>query len=173
MLSKMREIIVVAHNMRSAHNVGSLLRTAEGIGVATVILSGYSPYPKDTNDKRLPYLAERINNRISKTALGAELTQPWQYIEKIQPYLSAAQAQGYILVALEQHARAIPLPSFNAADKLILLLGEEVTGIDPALLAMSDIIVEIPMFGSKESFNVVQAAAMALYKLRYVSTASL
>lgn len=65
-------IAVLAHNIRSAHNIGSLFRTCDGFGVEHLYLSGYSPYPQVPNDTRLPHVAERINKEISKTALGAE-----------------------------------------------------------------------------------------------------
>jgi 23S rRNA (guanosine2251-2'-O)-methyltransferase len=66
----MRQLILIAHNLRSTHNVGSILRTAEGLGVTEVYLTGYTPYPETPNDERLPHLARKIQAQIQKTALG-------------------------------------------------------------------------------------------------------
>lgn len=159
----MPQIIVIAHNMRSAHNVGSLLRTADGLGIDMVYLTGYTPYPmSDTND-RLPHLAQKIHNQIAKTALGAELTQRWRQSDDIEHVLSELTASGYTLSALEQSATSVALPHFHPPNKLAIILGSEVTGIDNEILQQIPLHIEIPMLGKKESFNVVQAAAMALY----------
>ena len=69
----MRDIILIAHNLRSCHNVGSLLRTAEGLGVQTVYLTGYTPYPLELGDTRLPHIATKLHKQIDKTALGLSL----------------------------------------------------------------------------------------------------
>jgi 23S rRNA (guanosine2251-2'-O)-methyltransferase len=163
----MSHLILIAHNLRSCHNVGSLLRTAEGLGIQEVILSGYTPYPLQANDTRLPHIATKLDKQISKTALGAEKTQSWKHFDDIAAVLTYIQEQGYQLAAVEQDADAIPLPQFRPPEKLALLMGREVEGIEPEILAQCDIVLEIPMFGSKESFNVVQAAAMALYHCRF------
>ena len=164
----MRSIILIAHNMRSTHNVGSLLRTAEGLGVSEVILSGYTPYPQMADDDRLPHLAAKIDRQIAKTALGAETTQKWSRHEDIFPVLRTLTSDGYRIAALEQSADSTPLPDLAPPDKLAILLGREVEGVEPEVLRACDMVIEIPMFGSKESFNVVQAAAMALYHCRFV-----
>ncbi len=163
----MREIVIIAHDMRSCHNVGSLLRTAEGLGVTKVYLSGYTPYPLDPQDKRLPHEANKIDKQISKTALGAEKLIPWEHHANVVELLKQLRASGFRIIALEQDAHSIPLPTFVAPEKIAILLGREVEGIDPLLLAYVDQTIEIPMFGQKESFNVVQATAMALYHCRF------
>jgi 23S rRNA (guanosine2251-2'-O)-methyltransferase len=163
----MRDIILIAHDIRSTHNVGSLLRTAEGLGVTKVYLTGYTPYPQKAGDPRLPHIALKLTQQIHKTALGAEMSQKWEQAESIDGVLNLLRSDGYILVGLEQTAESIPLASFKPPDKIVLLLGREVEGIEPNILKKLDQIVEIPMFGSKESFNVVQAAAMCLYHLRF------
>lgn len=159
----MREIIVIAHNIRSTHNVGSIFRTCEGFGVQKIILSGYTPYPKMKNDARLPHIADKITAQIHKTALGAEVLVPFEYHETLD--LAHVQSGGYRLVALEQSERAITLQSYLPPAKTALLLGEEVHGIESQLLAQCDDIIEIPMHGQKESFNVSVAAGIALYQL--------
>lgn len=163
-----RRIILIAHNLRSCHNVGSLLRTAEGLGVTQVLLSGYTPHPlKPGADNRLPHLAQKLHRQISKTALGAENTQAWEHIEDIFATITRLKASGYTVAALEQHNKALSLPAFQPPSKLVLIVGREVEGVEPEVLQQCEVILEIPMRGHKESFNVVQAAAMALYHCEF------
>lgn len=164
----MKELAVIAHDLRSTHNVGSLLRTAEGLGVTCVYLSGYTPYPLAPNDTRLPHIAAKLHKQIRKTALGAETHNFWQHIDDINELLTNLHAQGFTIAALEQTSSSQPLQTFVAPDKLAIILGREVEGIAPEILARCDTHLEIPMFGRKESFNVVQAAAMALYHCRFI-----
>ncbi len=164
---RMTQLILIAHNLRSAHNVGSLLRTAEGLGVNKVYLSGYTPYPAGGKDDRLPHLAQKIDKQIAKTALGAEKSLAWEHRPQIESLLEELRQADYITAALEQAAGSIDLQDFQAPPKLALIVGREVEGIEQEILDLCDQILEIPMFGDKESFNVVQAAAMALYHLRF------
>lgn len=157
--------MLIAHDMRSTHNVGSLLRTAEGLGVTKVFLTGYTPHPQYDGDPRLPHVARKQTLAIHKTALDAELQQPWEYQESVQSVIDTLQENGYQIVGLEQTADSVSLPKSNFSEKVALLLGREVEGIDAELLQLCEATVEIPMFGQKESFNVVQAAAIALYQL--------
>jgi len=159
----MPEIIVIAHNIRSTHNVGAIFRTAEGFGVQKIILSGYTPYPKVTNDPRLPHIAEKLHSQIHKTALGAEDMVPFEY--QLTPDIAALRQAGYRIVGLEQAPRSVLLPRYETPEKIALLLGEEVHGIPDDLLQVCDDIIEIPMVGKKESFNVSVAAGIALYAL--------
>ena len=148
----MPEIIVIAHNIRSTHNVGAIFRTCEGFGVQRLILSGYTPYPdlalqptpphcayqpEETvrADPRLPHIREKITQQIHKTALGAEALVPFDY----QPELDLEQFAGYRIVALEQAPTSVTI--------------------------QQDDIIEIPMYGQKESFNVSVATGIALYAL--------
>ena len=95
----MAEIIVIAHNIRSTYNVGSLFRTADGFGVTRLILTGYTPYPSHPGDARLPHIAEKITHQIHKTALDAETIVPFAY-EEVPPIQQLKEA-GYRIVALE------------------------------------------------------------------------
>lgn len=156
-------IILITHNIRSTHNIGSLFRTAEGCGVEKIIISGYSPYPTQPNDKRLPHISNRLTQQIHKTALGAETIVPFEYCPN--PPLQKLRTEGYRIVALEQASNSINLYDFKPANKLALLVGEEVYGVKPNLLALCDDIIEIPMRGQKESFNVSVATGMALYEM--------
>ena len=166
----MRDLILIAHNVRSSHNVGSLLRTADGLGVQHVYLTGYTPYPLAPKDSRLPHLAQKISRQIHKTALGAEDSLSWQHQDEIEPLLKELRAQGYLIGALEQTEGSISLPDFKPPAKLVIIVGREVEGIEADILKLVDLCLELPMLGSKESFNVVQAAAMALYHCRYPLT---
>jgi len=163
----MRDLVLIAHNLRSCHNIGSLLRTAEGLGVRKVYLTGYTPYPMAPNDTRLPHLAVKIDKQIHKTALDAEHQVTWEHAEDITVVLKALRSDGYIVAAVEQTKDSIALPDFKPSQKVALLMGREVEGVEPEVLAECDQALEIPMFGHKESFNVVQAAAMALYHCRF------
>lgn len=163
----MRQIVVIAHNIRSTHNVGALLRTCDGLGINMVYLTGYTPYPKQIADKRLPHLSIKTDKQIHKTALGAENSLPWDHNENVFEVLNDLREQGYVTAALEQSKNSIALPDFQPPDKIALLLGSEVEGLNSNLLTLASVTLEIPMFGKKESFNVVQAAAIALYHLRF------
>lgn len=166
---RMSTIVLIAHNLRSSHNVGSLLRTADGLGIKMAYLTGYTPYPLAPNDARLPHIAAKVDKQIAKTALGAEKSQRWQHLDSITPVISDLRAQGYQIAALEQTVGSVPLPTFTPPDKIAVIVGREVEGLESEVLALCDLALEIPMFGQKESFNVVQAAAMVLYQLSQLS----
>lgn len=159
----MSQIIVIAHNIRSTHNVGAIFRTCEGFGVSQIILSGYTPYPRVEHDIRLPHIAEKLTGQIHKTALGAETMVPFTYQET--PDLAALKDANFKIVGLEQDARSIMLPAYTPPVKIALLLGEEVEGITDEMRDQCDDLIEIPMIGKKESFNVSVAAGIALYGL--------
>jgi tRNA G18 (ribose-2'-O)-methylase SpoU len=162
-MSDMPEIIVIAHNIRSTHNIGSIFRTSEGFGVSKIIVSGYSPYPKLPSDSRLPHIEAKLTAQIHKTALGAETMVPFEYQEI--PDLDSIKKQGYRVVGLEQDKRSVMLKDYVAPKKIALLLGEEVKGITNEMRDRCDDLIEIPMTGRKESFNVSVAAGIALYAL--------
>lgn len=166
-----KQIVVIAHNIRSAHNVGALLRTCDGLGIDQVILSGYTPYPKKDGDSRLPHLAEKTHARIKKTALGAEESVDIAVVQDLQSKISGLKTEGFVVIGLEQSPNSSPLNDFRSqSSKIALLLGEEVDGIDSDIIKLCDQVLEIPMLGKKESHNVVQAAAMALYHLKLIDT---
>lgn len=159
----MPHITLILHNIRSTHNVGSIFRTSEGFGVEKIILSGYTPYPRLAHDTRLPHISDKLTNQIHKTALGAEEIVPFEYHETLD--LGTLLLAGYRIVALEQSPRSVTLRDYTPPQKIALLLGEEVHGIKQELLAQCDDIIEIPMQGQKESFNVSVATGIALYAL--------
>lgn len=162
------EMIVVLHNIRSCYNVGAILRTAEGLGLKKVVLSGYTPKVHDTN--LLPHMREKLDREIHKTALGAENMLKICIPESISALLDSFRALGWQIVGLENNISRSPIYKLNESklkevlsDKVVLLLGEEVNGINPELYDLIDLFVEIPMKGKKESFNVSVAAGIAMY----------
>ncbi|MBQ1528639.1 TrmH family RNA methyltransferase [Candidatus Saccharibacteria bacterium] len=171
----MPEIIVLLHNIRSCHNVGSILRTADGFGIKTAIFSGYTPRYHDPN--LLPHLREKLDRAIEKTALGAEKYLALKTSDNITQTLADLHAKNYTILGLENNLsdpRKIELNLQNFAQlttalqsrpRLALLLGEEVAGIDHDLYQHIDYFLEIPMRGQKESFNVSIATAIALFCL--------
>lgn len=158
---------MIAHNLRSAHNVGSLLRTAEGLGVKQVYLTGYTPYPLQPEDERLPHQVLKIDKQISKTALGAEKLLGVH--ADINAALTDLKNSGYVIAAIEQSENSVELPKYNPPSKVALVVGREVDGLEPEILNQCQTVLEIPMFGKKESFNVVQAAAITLYHCRFAN----
>ena len=150
---------VIAHNIRSLFNVGSLFRTADAFGVTKIYLTGYTPTPELFKHKI----------KISKTALGAEEFVPWEH--KLSPVkvlkdlkLKNRKIQ---VIALENNikGKTIKLNKFKPKTPLVLILGEEVGGVDNSLLKLADKVVEIPLFGKKESLNVSVAFGVAAYHI--------
>lgn len=161
----MRSLILIVHNVRSVHNVGSLLRTADSFGIENIIFSGYTPYPQIENDTRLPHIYKKLDISIAKTALGAERTVPYSY-EDIYTAIERLKDSGYRIVALEQSHDSIPIMQYQPSEATALVIGEEVSGVVADIIEICDDVIEIPMFGKKESLNVSVAAGIALYQLR-------
>jgi len=162
-----KSFVVIAHDIRSCLNIGSLLRTADGLGVDKLYLTGYTPYPLSNHDDRLPHQAQKIHNQIHKSALGAEDIVNWVHESDVHKVIKKLKDQGYEIFALEQSAKSIDLRQLTPPQKIALLLGREVEGIDSELLDECNQIIEIPMRGKKESYNVVQAFAMAGYQIQF------
>jgi len=142
--------ILWLHNIRSLHNVGAAFRNADAFGVHKVVLSGYTPTPP--------------RPEITKTAIGADEHVEWQYAEDIVKEISRLKSDGYTVVGLEQTHSSEMLSEFRVQNqKLCLVLGNEVTGIDHPLLNLLDHAVEIPQYGMKHSLNVSVACGVALY----------
>lgn len=142
-------------NIRSTYNVGSLLRTAEGAGIAHVHLCGICPRPD--------------HPKVAKTGLGAEEIVPWSHHPNGPAAARQLMAAGWRLWSLETGARAEPVFHIRSqeADRVVLAVGSEVAGVDPALLDLSERIVCLPMDGAKRSLNVASAGAVAVYWLRH------
>jgi len=144
-----KEIYVILHNIRSAFNVGSIFRTADAVGADKIFLTGYTPTPD--------------NKEITKTALGAENFVKWEKYKNISYLLKKLKKGKYYLVAIEQAENSIPFYKFKPKFPLVLILGNEVRGLDKRILKKVDKIVEIPMFGRKESLNVAVAFGIIAY----------
>ena len=160
------KIVVILHNIRSAYNVGAILRSCDGFGVDEVIFSGYTP--KYNDPTLLPHLREKLNKQIAKVALGAEKSVLQRSVTDVSEFLDALRSDGFTVVGLENNisdSRLVELREVPKNGKIALLLGEEVSGIADALYSQIDVFAEIPMRGEKESFNVSVAAGIALYEL--------
>lgn len=163
----MRDIVVIAHNIRSTHNIGSLFRTCDGLGISKLYITGYSPYPRHTDDTRLPHISDKLTKQINKTALGAEESVSWHYDSDPKSIIDIMRSKNYQIIGLEQTPQSVSIVDFAVPSKIVLLLGEELDGINNSLQMMCDGFIEIPMQGHKESFNVSVAAAMALYHFKF------
>lgn len=161
--------MLIINDVRSAYNVGSMLRTADGLGVDEVFMTGYTAYPESAKDIRLPHISKRAEAQIAKTALGAEKMVKWRHAADGLKLISDLKRDGYLIAALEQTADSKPLGLFKPTKDIALIVGNEISGIEEKILAKSDVRLSIPMGGEKESFNVSVAAAIALYHLKRLS----
>lgn len=150
------ETAVLLHNIRSAHNVGSIFRTADAAGVSKIYLTGYTPVPVDRFD--------RPQKDIAKTALGAEKSVAWEYAKSPGTLIARLKKEKWTVVGAEQDERAVDYRSFRISRPTLFILGNEVRGISPALRKQCDTLVEIPMHGKKESLNVSVAAGIVLFQ---------
>lgn len=162
----MRKLALIIHNIRSCHNVGSMLRTADALA-AEVYMTGYTPYPKSKNDKRLPHLIAKTTRQIEKTSLGAEKSMSWHQSDSVKTIIKDLTNNGFEVVALEQANNSIGLPDYQPGRKVAIIVGREREGLEISILKQVDKIIEIPMLGAKESLNVANAAAIALYHCRF------
>ncbi|MBI5840051.1 MAG: RNA methyltransferase [Chloroflexi bacterium] len=142
-------------NIRSAWNVGSIFRSADGFGLSHLHLCGITPTPE--------------NESVAKTSLGSEKTVSWTYHKNAIVAARKLKSKGYQLFALEDDARAVsihhPSTALRSTQEVLLIAGNEVTGVDPELLEMCDEIIFIPMWGRKKSFNVAVAFSIAAFTL--------
>ena len=149
------EFFVIAHNIRSLHNVGSIFRTADAFGVDKIFLTGYTGTPASPIHR----------NKIAKTALGAENFVPWEYQKSAGRLIGRLKQAGMAIVGLENQVKAQNLAKFKPKFPLALLLGEEAKGIPKSLLKLCGTVLEIPMLGKKESLNVAVAFGVAAYAI--------
>jgi 23S rRNA (guanosine2251-2'-O)-methyltransferase len=162
-----KDIIFIAHDIRSCENVGSILRTADAMAINKIYFTGITPYPIQQKDKRLPHIMRANHSKITKSALGAEKTVANQHHEDIEALVSKLKKNGYSVCGLEQHNTSKQLNSLSNPSKIAVILGNEVNGLDKDLVKLCNFLVEIPMLGQKESLNVAQAAAIAMFYGRY------
>ncbi|NTW13515.1 MAG: RNA methyltransferase [Candidatus Moranbacteria bacterium] len=155
------EIILILHDIRSAHNVGAMFRTADGAGVMKVFLSGYTQTPAD------PARSWKTNaeKALAKTALGAEYAVPWERADDIHTLMQHLRSEGFAIVSLECGKGGADYRSFVPDRGVALVVGNETEGISGEILRESDVLLEIPMRGTKESLNVSVATGIALFSL--------
>lgn len=146
-----RELVVIAHNIRSLWNVGSIFRSADAFGVTHIYLTGYTGCPP--------------RMEIGKTALGAEEWIAWSYEKDPLTVIERLKKKKFQVIALEKTKNSEPLQTFHTDASVALILGHEVQGVSDELIAASDTVLHIPMRGKKESLNVSTAAGIAMYEL--------
>lgn len=147
----MKNLYLVAQNIRSLYNVGSLFRTADCFGINKIYLTGYTGTPP--------------RQQITKVALGAEQWIPWEKHWHTHLLIKKLKQQGIKIYALETGTQTKNLTKFKPQFPCALVVGNEVKGITPTILKLADAIISIPMLGQKESLNVGIAAGIALYEL--------
>jgi 23S rRNA (guanosine2251-2'-O)-methyltransferase len=147
-------VAVVLDNVRSAYNVGSVFRTCDAFKVDRLYLCGICACPPSAE--------------IHKTALGAESSVGWEHCDETLPLVERLRAEGYTVVSVEQTVHARKLDAFKpeAGKKYALIFGNEVDGVDQAVVDASDMSLEIPQFGTKHSLNVSVSAGVVLWHFR-------
>ncbi len=152
-----RDIRLLLDNIRSVHNVGSIFRTAETLGISKIYCVGTTPTPVDRFKKK--------RTDFSKVALGAEDMVPWEYSEDGLEVAKALKKEGFKIVSLEQAEESVDYKKVEATQKSLIILGAEVEGVSKELIKISDVVAEIPMKGKKESLNVSVSAGIFLFRL--------
>lgn len=146
-------VVVVLENVRSAYNVGSVFRTADAFLLEAIYLCGYTAFPP--------------HKEIRKTALGAEDTVTWKHFRHIREALDELKSQSYRLFAVEQAENSIPLNRlpFGITDRVAVIFGNEVTGVEQETIAQTEGCIEVPQLGMKHSLNIAVAAGVVLWEL--------
>ena len=146
-------VVVVLDNVRSCNNVGSIFRTSDAFLVNKMLLCGITAAPPD--------------KEIHKTALGAENTVSWEYFTTTEGAVENLKNDGYTIIAIEQVEGSIPLNDFipDPTEKLALIFGNEVKGVQQEVVDLCDKTIEIPQFGTKHSFNIAVSAGIVLWDL--------
>jgi len=144
-------ISVVLPDIRSAMNIGAIFRTADATNAEKIYLTGYSATPE--------------HPKVVKTSLGAEETVEWEYRQKSAETIQELKAQGNYIYGLELANDSKCIWDVDFMFPAVVVVGNEIKGIDEDILSLCDEIIHIPMLGSKESLNVATAAGIALYKL--------
>ena len=148
-MRKIANFSLILPDIRSCHNVGALFRTADACGVDFLYLTGYTATPPKP--------------QIDKVSLGAEKWMPWKQYKNTLTLVKSLKKKGVKIVALEKNENSVDIGDVTFSGPLALVVGNEVDGVDPKILALADAVVHIPMYGKKESLNVSVAAGIALY----------
>jgi 23S rRNA (guanosine2251-2'-O)-methyltransferase len=151
----MKDVRLILDNIRSVHNVGSIFRTAETVGVTKIYCLGTTPVPVDRFSQK--------RKDFAKVALGAEDLVPWEYVTTGTALLKKLKKQDYKIVALEQAENSVNYKKIKKSAKVALIVGNEVGGVSKSLLRLADQVAEIPMRGKKESLNVAVATGVMLF----------
>ncbi len=148
-----RPIALLLDNIRSLQNVGAIFRTADAFNIEGLALCGFTGTPP--------------HRELHRAALGAESTVAWRHFERATDALARYRSEGYRILALEQCEGSVPLQSFTPRpqERLLLILGNEVHGVEQELASQADICLEIPQHGTKHSLNVATATGIALWQL--------
>ena len=149
--------ILLLENIRSTHNVGAIFRTADAAGIDEIILIGETSTPIDKYG--------RPRKDIAKTALGAEQTLPYRYFTTTEEILPQLKRDGYFLLAIEQAENSVDYKTVTPHDKIVIIMGNEVRGVNPETLSLCDQVAEITMMGQKESLNVAVTTGIVLFRL--------
>ena len=152
-MKEKEKFYAILHNIRSCYNVGSIFRIADAVSIDKLYLTGYTPSPDE-------------NQKIAKTALGAENYVQYEKIKNLKKLIEKLKMEGVKIVALETTKDALLYFNFLPKFPLALIVGNEVRGIDQRTLKKCDLILKIPMTGKKESLNVAVAFAIVAYYIR-------
>lgn len=151
----MKEIHLILDNIRSAHNVGSIFRTAETIGVSKIYCIGTTPTPTDRFGRK--------RKDLEKVSLGAEDLVPWEHLKTAARLIGSLKKKGFQTIAVEQSRDSINYRKIKIREKSAIVFGNEVGGVSKNILKLADEIAEIPLKGKKESLNVSVAAGISLF----------
>ena len=146
---------LILENIRSAYNVGAIFRTADATGVKKIFLVGYTPTPIDRFG--------RMQKEISKTSLGASEEIEWEHSNDVRVVIEKLKTEKTTIVAIEQTKQSVSLATFKVPESVAYIMGNEVGGVSDEALALSDVVVDLPMLGQKESLNVSVTAGVVLY----------
>ena len=151
--SQKTPLIIVLDNVRSAYNVGSVFRTSDAFLVEKICLCGITPTPP--------------HKEIRKTALGASESVNWQHYTKTIECINELKAVGYHIVSVEQADHAVMLNDFfsQRTTKYALVFGNEVKGVEQAIVSASDTVIEIPQYGTKHSLNISVSSGIIIWDL--------
>jgi 23S rRNA (guanosine2251-2'-O)-methyltransferase len=144
-------VCVLLENVRSLYNVGAFFRTADAVALDKLYLAGITGHPPQ--------------NMITKTALGAEDTVPWEHVAAAGATITELRAAGYEIAAIETSAHAVDLFDWQPRFPVCVLFGHETDGLTPGVAALADTHIRIPMLGRKHSLNVASAGGVVLYEL--------
>ena len=159
-------VSVLCDNIRSLDNVGIIFRISDAARIAKLYLCGITGYPPlPEGDTRLPYVSERAGRVIAKTAIETTKYVPWQHREEAGDVLREQKTLGSQIVVLEQTATSVDYTVAQYQFPLCLVLGHEREGVADDVLALADLVIQIPMHGMGNSLNVATAYGIVVYEL--------